>query len=308
MPEIDVSGAAQRLLDQVVNDPGKCLQHVWRAIGQGRHYLTGGGSDAFSTWRATPVGNRHVGDRNVPKNMPAYLGPKNGNNYGDVMISRGDGTFAATDRPNGRVGICTLEQRMAQTGRPYLGWADSMGGYDLIDYSTAGGGTPFNPEEEDMIQPLATRTIRNMSSGDVATLYPTGIALIGDPLTPDLGTASGIAFSAGQPQNDGSKDPNSAGFYWFDLPDDHFRWELTRHVALLAKSDAHLKSLVLAQMAPTLTDEQIKQIGAAVPAPDLSALVTAISTLDAQDDKYQAELKKLLAAGLTGTITLTPAQ
>lgn len=271
MPEIDVSGAAQRLLDQGVNDPGKCLQHVWRAIGQGRHYLTGGGSDAFSTWRATPVENRHVGDRNVPKNMPAYLGVKNGNTYGDVMISRGDGTFAATDRPVGRVGICTLEQRMAQTGRPYLGWADSMGGYDLIDYSTAGdGGTPIEPEKED---DMATLQLGKHPNGQPVLFGEFTWEMIGAWTMNDLVALFGEPIQMNDSQ-----------------------WAFTQQVIL--ENQARQKM--------ALSDADLTKIGASVKPADLTPVLAAIAALDSQADDYQDRLVDALKRGLTGTVVLAP--
>lgn len=150
MPSINVTGAAARLRAYGRNEPGKCLQFVWAAISQGRfHYLSGGANSAYETWQATDPASRHNGDRNVPKDMPAYFGPRPGNAFGDVIISNGDGTFTATDRPSGHIGVCTLLERGVQIGRPYLGWAETMGGYTLSSTSTAStSGTPLIPISE----------------------------------------------------------------------------------------------------------------------------------------------------------------
>lgn len=149
MPSINVDGAAKRLLaNSSLAKAGYCLFYVWGAISQGRvHFITGGADTAYNTWLAAPARNRHA-SRTVPKDFPAFLGPRFGSSAGDVIISNGDGTFAATDWPsNRRTGSCTLEQREAQTGRHYEGWADSMGGYDLVSASTAGDTiSPLTPD------------------------------------------------------------------------------------------------------------------------------------------------------------------
>lgn len=148
MPSINVDGAASRLLaNGSLAKAGYCLFYVWGAISRGRvHYIAGGASTAYATWLAVPANSRHS-SRTVPKDFPAFLGPRFGSSAGDVILSNGDGTFAATDWPsNRRVGICTLAQREAQTGRKFVGWASSMGGYDLVSTSTA----------SDTISPLTT--------------------------------------------------------------------------------------------------------------------------------------------------------
>jgi hypothetical protein len=204
MPNINVSGAAARLLAFGTNTPGHCLEFVWRAISQGRvHYLTGGGESAYATWQATNPASRHNGDRNVPKDMPAYFGPRPGNALGDVIISNGDGTFTATDRPNGHIGICTLTQRGIQIGRPYLGWSETMGGYDLTTTTTAGsGGTqlpvtpdtpitppPVTPKELDiMAEPIY---IKGDTNPEVSAFYTN----VSDAATP----GPGAVFKARRP-------------------------------------------------------------------------------------------------------------
>ncbi len=180
MPSLNVTGAAARLLAFGTNTPGRCLEFVWLAISQGKvHYISGGAGSAYETWQATDPASRHLGDRNVPKDMPAFFGPRPGNPYGDVIISNGDGTFTATDRPNGHVGICTLNQRGIQVGRPFLGWAETMGGYTLTTTNTAGTGSsvllptsptlPPPPKRIDMTLPL----VFNVTDGGLAGVYLT---------------------------------------------------------------------------------------------------------------------------------------
>lgn len=76
------------------------------------------------------------------------------------------------------------------------------------------------------VQPIPARVIRNVASGDLALLHPGGVAIIGDPLIPDIATANGMAMMAGQQLRDD-------GGYWIDLPGDRFGWEIDRHKKLL---------------------------------------------------------------------------
>lgn len=150
MPSINVTGAAARLLaNRTLAAASHCLYYCWLAISQGRvHYITGGADTAYNTWLAVPAAHQHT-SRIVPKDMPAFLGQKRFSSAGDVIISRGDGTFVATDWPSSKqVGVCTLEQREKQTGRKFVGWASSMGGYTLTTTSTAGEtGSPIEDEK-----------------------------------------------------------------------------------------------------------------------------------------------------------------
>jgi lysozyme family protein len=61
---------------------------------------------------------------------------------GDVCISVGGGRVACTDYPGwGQVGTCTIDQRIAQTGRTYLGWTEDFLGNTTVSVgSPAGGG------------------------------------------------------------------------------------------------------------------------------------------------------------------------
>jgi hypothetical protein len=89
----------------------------------------------------------HPGNTVVPKDFPAYFGPSPtrtdaNRNAGDIVLSRGDGTFVCTDGAGGGViGIMTLAQRAAQISRPYLGWGSEQCGYNLTTNQTAIAGT-----------------------------------------------------------------------------------------------------------------------------------------------------------------------
>lgn len=141
MPTINVDGSADRLLAQGTTEaPGRCLEHVWIAIGQGQHYITGGGESAAATAAAVPAANRHYDINNIPAGYPIFLDR-------DVFISRGIsngvGDAVATDWPHAmQIGVCTVAQRLHQTGEKFQFWADSMGGYNLTSTSTSSSGTP----------------------------------------------------------------------------------------------------------------------------------------------------------------------
>lgn len=200
MTTINVDGAAARLLaNKTLAAAGYCLHYCWLAITQGQfHYITGGAGSAYATWLAVPADHQHS-SRNVPKDFPAFLGPKLLSKAGDVIISNGDGTFTATDWPKSKqVGICTLAEREKQTGRKFVGWASSMGGYELVSTSIAGEtGTPIT----------APRRHDDMSKLYYKAGTPTLYALAGDsPGTPanwlettDQALANGWSAQIGAP-------------------------------------------------------------------------------------------------------------
>jgi len=160
---INVDGAAARLLaNRTLAAAGYCLHYCWLAISQGLvHYISGGAGSAYATWLAVPAQHQHS-SREVPKDFPAFLGPKLLSRAGDVIISSGTRNasgellFAATDWPTARqVGLCTLAEREHQTGRRFVGWASSMGGHELTAASLAGqigNPTPIAPprKKDDM--------------------------------------------------------------------------------------------------------------------------------------------------------------
>lgn len=113
-------------------NPGYCLSVVWQAYKDNGARVNGSWPTAWDAWVDSP--GKHEGDRNPPAGVPVYLGQRGGYNghCGDVMISNGDGTCVATDWPyNGVINICTIDERLAQTGRPYMGWTDNILGYPI---------------------------------------------------------------------------------------------------------------------------------------------------------------------------------
>lgn len=130
MNPVDGDAAAQTLLSWGVCDPGYCLHYVWQAYAA--HGATSSESygTAYEGWLGSA--GQHPGDWNPPSGVPVYLGPRSGSNAGDVMISLGGGMCAATDWPyNGVIGTCSISQRCNQTGRPYLGWTETILNYPI---------------------------------------------------------------------------------------------------------------------------------------------------------------------------------
>lgn len=104
---------------------GACLHYVWQA------YKAQGASTGHSARTALQAWNlsdgKHHGDRNPPAGVPVWFGAKPSSAAGDVVISLGGGKVVCTDYPTyGRVGVCTIAQRQAQIGRPYLGWTERI--------------------------------------------------------------------------------------------------------------------------------------------------------------------------------------
>jgi len=141
MPTIDGAAAARTLLGYApLSKHGYCLYYVWLAMKA--HGATSGTTypTAYSAWQATT--KRH-GDKNPPAGAAVWLGRRGSDGYlaGDVCISVGGGKVACTDYPSwGQVGTCTIDQRIAQTGRAYLGWSeDFLGNTTVIVGAGAGG-------------------------------------------------------------------------------------------------------------------------------------------------------------------------
>lgn len=144
MAVVDGVAASNTLLTYTNITPGYCLHYVWLAYQA--HGATSSSSypTAYSAWLASS--SQHPGDMSPPPGFPVYLGPRAGSNAGDVMISRGGGLCSATDWPyNGVTGIVSIQDRMRQTGRPYLGWTS-----DFLGNTIAGGSQPpAEPGEEE---------------------------------------------------------------------------------------------------------------------------------------------------------------
>lgn len=143
---VDGLAAARTLLSYDGIRGGYCLFYVWQA------YKAHGASTGRSAPTATEAWNRsdrrHPGDRNPPPGVPVFWGPKASSNAGDVVISLGGGRVAATDWPRyGVTGICTIDERERQIGRPYLGWAECI--FDQLVALPTPAGIAGAPHEED---------------------------------------------------------------------------------------------------------------------------------------------------------------
>ena len=215
MPNLDVTGAAARMLAQRTNTPGQCLHYEWLAVSQGRvHYLTGGADTAYNTFENVVPSARHT-NRDVPRDYPTFLGPRVGSPDGDVILSRGDGTFVATDYPSaGRIGICTLAQREAQTGRKFVGWTTMQGGHTLTSTNpssdTATLITPAQQpiEQEPEMHPLGVVYQIVNPKGGLA-----GVKLLAGPSFTVMPSDSVAAFFTGLVNHTGiDKLPDFAGF------------------------------------------------------------------------------------------------
>lgn len=144
MPTVDGNAAAQLLLSWGTCDPGYCLRYVWDAYAAQGATSSQSYPTAYSAWLGS--GGQHPGDFDPPAGVPVYLGPRSDNAAGDVMISLGGGMCAATDWPyNGVIGTCSIQQRLNQTARPYLGWTDNMLGNPILQVQS-----PANGKEQDM--------------------------------------------------------------------------------------------------------------------------------------------------------------
>lgn len=138
-------------------DPGYCLRYVWNAYAAVGAVADGTYPTAYSAWQGSRF--KRPDDMNPPAGFPVYLGPRSGSSAGDVFISTGNGRGYGTDWPsNGRLGEFTIAQRMAQTGRPYLGWTE-----DILSTMIRGDGFP--PDE----------------NSDVAGRTALGIIILSEP-------------------------------------------------------------------------------------------------------------------------------
>lgn len=216
-----------------------------------------------------------------------------------IRVKRGDGS--ATEFLHGHMAgaprqvragelIGTTDGRKGTDGAgastgPHVHVHDvTAGGVRVMPFSTitaafaSEGSTPIEEEEEmQLIQPLPTRVIRNKKTGDIVMLYPSGVAIIGDPLIPDIATASGQGFLAGQPKN-------AEGYYWFDLENDPFSWEISRHTSLLKALDDHIRAIA---GTPVLDDAALAKIAAQVKAGP-SAAEIAKAVLDGLAERTKA--------------------
>jgi hypothetical protein len=166
---VDGVAAARTLLDRGTCDPGLCLYYVWLAYKAHGAVASGTYGTAYAAWLGSPGKNY---DRNPPAGVPVYFGPRPGSAAGDVVISLGDGRVAATDYPGwGVIGTCTLDERQAQIGRPYLGWTDNILGDPIANAAPAtDGAEPFpttspREDEEMLMLHLAGKHLVSLDTG-----------------------------------------------------------------------------------------------------------------------------------------------
>lgn len=159
MNEVSGPDAAQTMRGWETNDPGYCLRYVWEAYKAHGAVSSTTYPTAYSAWLATKY--RH-GDKNPPLGAPVWLGVRSDSNAGDVVISLGNGRVVATDYPTwGVIGECTIDQRLAQTGRPYLGWTDDFLGNWIL---TGDDDMGLTSEERGWLE-VTYNSIKNGKSG-----------------------------------------------------------------------------------------------------------------------------------------------
>jgi len=174
---------ARAFVGRSIIPQGMCLNFVWLRAGglSSIGASVGRMRTAFESWAATPAAHQHHGDWNAPIGAVVHYGPSptrrdKNRNAGDIGISIGGGYGIFTDAAGqgSRVGIMSLRARAAQIARPYLGWADSLGGHIIRLATTATAGdiataiaaapTAQEQEEEDLMRALL---IRNIKTGSV---------------------------------------------------------------------------------------------------------------------------------------------
>ena len=133
----DVIARASAQIGTTITPQGMCLNFVWRMCGSNPSVgdAVGHLDTAWNAWQV--VKGKHLGDRNVPAGYFAMLGPSptrtdKNKNAGDIIISRGDGTFICTDASGAKVGVMTLAAREKQTQRPYVGWGEDLGNHPIL--------------------------------------------------------------------------------------------------------------------------------------------------------------------------------
>jgi len=148
MGQIDALAGMRRMQARSTNAVGMCLKTVYEAYGSRPSIGPGQGrfGVALAGWNYST--KKHPGDKNPPAGVPVYFGvsptrtDKN-KSAGDVAISLGGGRLIATDYPGaGRIGVTTIEARIRQTARPYLGWTGDFLGHDLVNIGATSGAAP----------------------------------------------------------------------------------------------------------------------------------------------------------------------
>lgn len=165
---VDGLAAAQAMLGFGRIRPGYCLYYVWqayKAVGASTGRSAG---TALEAWRESD--GKHPGDWNPPPGVPVWFGAKPSSNAGDVVISLGGGRVRVTEPPgrNNVVGDCTIAERAAQIGRPYLGWTERI--FDQpISYPAPAGveETDDMPYTEQQLENIVKRAISDSDVGGV---------------------------------------------------------------------------------------------------------------------------------------------
>lgn len=167
MPAVDGLAAAALMQSWDTCRPGYCLHYVWTAYKAQGARSDGDYPTALSAWLGSS--QQVPGDMNPPAGFPVYLGARAGSNAGDVVISLGDGMAVATDWPrNGVIGVCSIRQRIAQTGRPYLGWTRDILGNPIFT-------TPPDMENPPMALPQCFAPNQISWPNGYSNSYPTQV-------------------------------------------------------------------------------------------------------------------------------------
>ena len=195
---------ARAFVGRAIIPQGMCLNFVWLRAGglSSIGASVGRMRTAFESWQATPEANRHHGDWDAPIGAVVHYGPsptrRNKNrNAGDIGISIGGGYGIFTDAAGqgARVGIMSLRARAAQISRPYLGWADHLGGHTIrLAHSATAS------QIAQAIKEAPTAEEQTMTAHTVL-VHPEGQLHIIEGVPVDLGpgNAGSIKVVAGQP-------------------------------------------------------------------------------------------------------------
>lgn len=159
---------------------GYCWYYVWRAYAlAGARTSMGSTPTAYAAWSVTE--GKHF-DMNPPAGAAIWLGRRyrDGNMDGDVFIAGGinGDKSAATDYPGwGDTGLVSIQGRINQTGREYLGWTDHILDVPIIMASTPTPDPTPDPtptQQDDLMKIFAV-------SGSFFFATPRGLVGISNP-------------------------------------------------------------------------------------------------------------------------------
>lgn len=147
---------------------GYCLYYVWKAYASAGARTNLSAGTALQAWHLS--NGKHAGDWNPPAGVPVWFGSKPGSSAGDVVISLGNGRVIATDQPRyGVVGECTIAERQALIGRPYLGWTDHIFDAPITHPSPTGSKEDdMTPEESAMLKTIYDRVTKGLTGPRIA--------------------------------------------------------------------------------------------------------------------------------------------